>query len=246
MANTLMDKTGAPPSLWFLASSYICMILNHTANASIKYAIPMQVLAGVTPNINSLLQHDQYEPVYSKTKESHFPSLSNKKPGRFVGISEHVGHALTFLILTDNTQKIIHRSVVQSAMNPDARNLKAETPPDSEPQLHIKSHIDNDIQGNEVQHNRVPIVDPEKLVGRALSITWNDGETTQIKIIEAIKDHHDSNSGYKPTVKFKCSVNNDAYMEVLSYNQILEYLQRMTMQLYGSSRRSLTTKVLYC
>ena len=46
MANTLLDRAGAPPSLWFLALSYVCMILIHTANASIGHAISMQVLTG--------------------------------------------------------------------------------------------------------------------------------------------------------------------------------------------------------
>ena len=72
----------------------------------------------------------------------------------------------------------------------------------------------------------MPIIDPEELVGKVLSVTQEDGETTRIKVIEAINDHHDANSEYKPTVKFKCSVNNDAYEEVLSYNQILEYLAK--------------------
>ena len=47
-----------------------------------------------------------------------------------------------------------------------------------------------------------------------------------MKVIEAIGDHHDANSEYKPTDKFKCLVNNDAYEEVLLYNQILEYLAK--------------------
>jgi hypothetical protein len=68
----------------------------------------MQVLSGVIPDIISLLQFDWYEPVYYKTEESHFPSMSNEKAGQSVCISEHVGHALTFLILTNGTQKIIH------------------------------------------------------------------------------------------------------------------------------------------
>ena len=124
MANTLLDKTGAPPSLWFLALSYVCMILNHTANASINHAIPMQVLTGVTPDISSLLQFDWYEPVYFKTEESHFPSMSKEQSGRIVGISEHVGHALTFMILTNDTQKIIHQSVVQTATDQSSGNVR--------------------------------------------------------------------------------------------------------------------------
>ena len=81
------------------------MILSHMANASIKDAIPMQVLTGVNPCISSLLQFNWYEPVYYKMEESHFPSMSNEQSGHFVGISEHVSHALMFLILTDDTQK---------------------------------------------------------------------------------------------------------------------------------------------
>ena len=85
------------------------------ANASIGSAIPMQILTGSTSDISALLQFDIYEPVYYKMEESHFPSTSNEGSGCFVGISEHVGHALTFMILTDDTQKIIHCSVVHSA-----------------------------------------------------------------------------------------------------------------------------------
>jgi hypothetical protein len=33
-------------------------------------------------------------------------------------MSGHVGHAMTYMILTDDTQKIIHRSNVQTALDP--------------------------------------------------------------------------------------------------------------------------------
>ena len=226
MANTLLDRTGAPASLWFLALTYVCMILNHTANASIGHAIPMQVLTGVTPDISSLLQFDWYEAVYYKTEESHFPSMSNEKSGRFVGISEHVGHALTFLILTDDTQKIIHQSVVRSANNPDAQNLRADPQLDTELSQHIQSFIDYDSQDDEAQQPKMPIINPEELVGRTLSFTQEDGETTRIKIIEAIHDQETSTSDNPRTVRFKCSMNNESYEDILSYNQILEYLSK--------------------
>ena len=133
MANTLLDKTGAPPSLWFLALSYVCMFLNHTTNASTGHAIPKQALTGVTPDISSLLQFDWYEPVYYKVEESHFLSMSNEKLRCFLGISEHIEHALTFLILIDKAQKIIHQSVVCSTANSDARNLRVDIQLDMEP-----------------------------------------------------------------------------------------------------------------
>ena len=58
LANTLLDRTGAPPSLWFLALTYACMVLNLTANASIGYSIPMQVLTGVTQDFSPILQFE--------------------------------------------------------------------------------------------------------------------------------------------------------------------------------------------
>ncbi len=53
-----------------------------------------------------------WEPVYYKLDDNRFPSKSKEQLGRFVGISEHVGHAMTFKILTNDTNKVIHRSRV--------------------------------------------------------------------------------------------------------------------------------------
>ena len=75
----------------------------------------MEVMTGSTPDISPLLQFRFWEPVYYKVGNDvdvSFPSQPPEKTGRFVGISEHVGHAMTFKILTDDTQKIIHRSSV--------------------------------------------------------------------------------------------------------------------------------------
>ena len=69
MANTLLDRTGAPPSLWLLALMHVCFILNLSATASLGYAVPLTVLTGVMPDISALLQFDWYEPVYYKLDE---------------------------------------------------------------------------------------------------------------------------------------------------------------------------------
>ena len=81
LANTLLDRTGAPACLWLLALMHACLILNLTAHASIGYAIPLAVLTGVTPDISALLQFDWYEPVYYRLSENEFPSTSNEKLG---------------------------------------------------------------------------------------------------------------------------------------------------------------------
>ena len=61
-----------------------------------------------------------YEPIYYYEPE--FPSGSRERRGRFLGIAESVGHHMTFKILTDDTQKVIHRSTIRSALNPQDRN----------------------------------------------------------------------------------------------------------------------------
>src|SRR5688572_2452844 len=47
LTNTILDRTGAPPSLWLLAMSYACFVLNHTANASVGNAVPLTLLKGI-------------------------------------------------------------------------------------------------------------------------------------------------------------------------------------------------------
>jgi hypothetical protein len=42
------------------------------------------------------------------------------------GVSENVGHFMTYKILMDDTGWIIHRSNIRSAANPNARNLRLD------------------------------------------------------------------------------------------------------------------------
>ena len=70
----------------------------------------------------------------------------------------------------------------------------------------------------------MPIVHPEDLVGRIFGVTQEDGQSSQVCIVEAIRDHQDHVDNSSTNVKFRCSINNDAYEDILSYNQILEYM----------------------
>jgi hypothetical protein len=55
----------------------------------------MEILTGSTPDISPLLSFQWWEPVYFKLDDASFPSDSRERRGHFVGISEHVGHAMT-------------------------------------------------------------------------------------------------------------------------------------------------------
>ena len=107
LANKILDRTGAPPSLWLLAMRYACFVYNHTAVSSLDWKTPMSILTGITPDISVLLRFAFYEKVYYKTEEPSFPSDSPESLGYFVGISENVGHAMTYKILNPETNSII-------------------------------------------------------------------------------------------------------------------------------------------
>jgi len=215
LTNTLLDRTGAPPSLWFLAMTYACFVLNYTVNASIGYAIPMTMLTGVTQDISPLLQFQWYEPVYYREEEAEFPSKSRERFGWFVGIAENVGHALTYMVLSKDTSKILHRSVVRTATDPTSMNFRARDIHDREPPQVVRSCIDDKIETLEDGENpgaiSMPIVHPEDLVGRTFDVPSDHGDTQCIKIIEALDHHKRQVKEHPSNMKFKCSINNDAY-----------------------------------
>ena len=66
-----------------------------------------------------------WQPVYFKKthdKWEKFPSQTDEEKGRWVGVSESVGHAMTYMILNEDTNKIIHRSVIRAADPEWAKN----------------------------------------------------------------------------------------------------------------------------
>lgn len=94
------------------------------------------------------------------------------------------------------------------------------------PHQHIQSFIDVEDHEDGTQQPKMPIVYPEELVGRTITLTDETGETTQIKNVEAITDHQESKADSPLTIQLKCPMNNDVYGKIMSYNQILEYLSR--------------------
>ena len=186
---------------------YVCFLLNHSYCVSIK-AVPIQLLTGSTPDISPLLRFYWWQSVYYKVDDSDFPSDTRELRGHFVGIAEHVGHAMTFKILTDDTSKIIYRSNVRPANMSMEYNLRLD-PLCGEPCKIVKSKLDNTTQtqmkivGNEsnVKDNNNPvqnedkstamaIINPSDLVGRSFLLDTNEnGEKFRAKIVQAILTH---------------------------------------------------------
>jgi hypothetical protein len=61
MTNTLLDCSGALASTWLLAMGYVCFLLNHTYNSSIR-SVPITVATGSTLDISPLIAFAWWEP----------------------------------------------------------------------------------------------------------------------------------------------------------------------------------------
>ena len=123
--NRTMDRTGTPPELWFLCMQYTAYVFNRVSDPSLNFRQPIFVATGQIGDISSILPFRWLEPVYYRAEDSHFPSTPTEHFGYWVGISEHVGHAMTFRIWNKTTGKIIDRSAVRTALDPDKQNLRA-------------------------------------------------------------------------------------------------------------------------
>lgn len=225
ITNTLMDRTGAPADTWFLCMSYVCFVLNHTACKAINWQLPLRVLTGTTPDISPLLRFSFWQPVYYATNEPSFPSDSREARGRFVGIAEHVGHAMTFCILTDDTRKVLDRSLVRPIID-EALNLRADAlSDDTNPTEFVKSKSDQ--LAATIPH--LKFVDYSDLVGRSFLLDTNeDGERMRVRvqeIVDAVENHEHSTTLESEHVKFKVSVG-DKYEEIMSYDQIISKLEQ--------------------
>ena len=71
------------------------------------------------------------------------------------------------------------------------------------------------------------VVDPQDLVGQIfLMDECDDGQHFQAKIVECIHNHESAKTQTSDHVKFWCSVNDDAYEDLISYNEMMDYVQK--------------------
>ena len=61
LANTILDRTGAPNNLWLLVLRYASFVYNHTAIKSLDLKTTTSVLTGIRPHISILLRSAFYE-----------------------------------------------------------------------------------------------------------------------------------------------------------------------------------------
>jgi hypothetical protein len=71
----------------------------------------------------------------------------------------------------------------------------------------------------------VPLIDAEDLIGRTFLLDkQEDGQRFRARIVNLIDDHCSNIHDNKKRMKFLLSVNDDESKEIITYNQLREYL----------------------
>jgi hypothetical protein len=129
--NWIMNWRNIPGEIWLLCMKWVINVMNHTAEKSLGWRLPLQVLTGHTIDISILLVFMFWDVVKCSRYEDHDykGQVGSKKQseitGCFVGFSHDIGHKLTFLVLTDDTKSVISRSRV-TLIKTEENNLKLD------------------------------------------------------------------------------------------------------------------------
>ena len=107
MMNTILDRSGAPPEMWLLCLLFIVYLMNRLAVDSLGGKSPIEAAFNQVPDISPLLAFWWYQPVYYQSYDKGFPSKTNEKLGRWVGVAVSKGDLMTFWIMDETTQMVV-------------------------------------------------------------------------------------------------------------------------------------------
>jgi hypothetical protein len=180
----------------------------------------------------------------------HYVCSANTDPD----VDTRPSHFMTYKILTDDTRRIIHRSNIHSAADPNARNLRLDPLNDEPPEviqslckaspaldhgedfsLHSMEPTDeHPYTESTPDPSECPstgddkvIVNPQDLLGCTfLMDTQEDGQRFRARIVECISDHKSNVHHSDDHVKFRISVNEDEYKEIITYNELMDFIEK--------------------
>ena len=73
------------------------------------------------------------------------------------------------------------------------------------------------------------VMKPEDMIGRTfLTDPLDNGEQHRARIVKAIEEHQDNITEHPDRIKFLCSFNNEQYEEIMSYNDIVDHIEKDT------------------
>jgi hypothetical protein len=70
------------------------------------------------------------------------------------------------------------------------------------------------------------LVDTSDLIGRTFLTEQEDGQKHRARIVAAIEEHNATVENNLDQMRFVCSVNDDKYKEIMTYNQIMKHIEQ--------------------
>ena len=125
MSNNIMDCVGCPTKFWLLCTLFTISLLNHLVN--VNGAIPMSLITSQVTDISAFLTFHFWEDVFFEEPDS------SECLGHWVGIAAKHGDALTYLVLSHDTEQVVVCSNVCHAKDPLFPNIHAHPPAPSGP-----------------------------------------------------------------------------------------------------------------
>ena len=220
MTLSIMDRTSTPSPFWLLCMLYVVYLLNHSASHATGSITPLERAHGQKADISALLVFRWWEPVYYHAPSESFPD-TKERSGRWVGVAEHQGDALTYLILDDESQHVVARSMVRTALDEQTPNKRAKPASDGgEDDYSSSTHAPllqsvTDLLASEVDPSevRLPTFSPEELIGRTF-VTSIDGKDTKATVMQRVHDHDSDNH---QNIKFLVDVGDGEHSEIMKY-----------------------------
>jgi hypothetical protein len=155
---------------------------------------------------------------------------------------------MTLKILSVDTLKVLHRGNVRSADNPISINIRADElggksvteiiqsrPKEEQKSVSFEEQDDTspDNESNNADKenkNTTPpmaTISPHDLIGRTFLMNpQEDGQIYRARIVEAVKEHQNQVEERSDRIRFVCSVNDEQYEEIMSYNDIISHIQK--------------------
>ena len=267
--NRMMDRTGTPAEFWLLCTLFVVYVANLLSVESLGFLTPTQMACGYIPDVSALLHFRWWEPVYYLDDDGHFPSDSKEKAGRWVGVAEHVGDALTWWVLTDDTKQVIPRSVVRSALDTKQLNLRAMSPSDDPLSIlddDNPTSLDGEMAGERPTEDdtkstptilstadivlppgfnpaelKLPRFSIEELMGRTFLLDMNDGQRLRAEIVRKI-DNQDAKNHTK--IKLLCKVGAEGAEEIMSYQEVCDLIEEQDKEEMGENKLWTFKKIL--
>ena len=223
ISNTIMDRTGTPAEFWLLCTLYVIQLLNHMINVSGN--IPLSQVTGQVTDVSAYLSFHWWQDVLYETP------TKQEALGKWVGVSDHAGDALTYLILTHDTQQVIIRSNVRPANEPHHPNRRLlplhASPSPSHVSGHPILHSLSDALDVDASQLQLPTFSPDELIGRTFIMEGEDGQNIKAQVTRKIMDREAQDH---QQIKFLLNCGEDAYEEIISYNALSDLIEQQEQQ----------------